>query len=70
MSPAKTDVPTFRPMVEACRDCGISRTKAYQLANSGQLETFKLGARRYVLLDSLRTLPERLKATKEHGAST
>ena len=54
--------PTYRPLIEACRQHGISRTVAYELVNAGDLQTFKIGTRRYVYLDSLRTLPERLKA--------
>jgi hypothetical protein len=53
--------PTYRPFIEACREHGISRTVAYELANDGLLDTFKLGAKRYVMLESLRTLPERLR---------
>ncbi|WHZ20703.1 MAG: hypothetical protein OJF55_002852 [Rhodanobacteraceae bacterium] len=50
----------FAPLVETCRDYGISRTVAFELAASGDLDTFTIGRRRYVRLDSLRTLPERL----------
>jgi len=53
--------PTYRPFIEACREYGISRTVAYELANDGLLDTFKLGAKRYVMLESLRTLPDRLR---------
>ena len=55
-------LPAYRPLVEACGDHGISRTVAFELARKGLLETFTIGARRYVFLDSLRTLPERLTA--------
>jgi len=55
------DTPAYRPMVEACQEHGISRTVAYELVSAGLLETFKLGAKRYVIIESLRTLPERLK---------
>lgn len=54
--------PAFRPLVEACADHGISRTVAFELAASGTLDTFTIGKRRYVLLDSLRSLPARLAA--------
>ena len=52
--------PAFRPFVEACKAFGISRTVAYELANDGLLDTFSIGRRRYIKLDSLRTLPDRL----------
>lgn len=54
--------PAYRPLVEACGEHGISRTVAFELARTGQLQTFTIGTRRYVLLESLRTLPERLAA--------
>lgn len=52
--------PTYRPMVTACAEYGICRSVAFKLAASGKLQTFTIGTRRYVYLDSLRTLPERL----------
>ncbi|MFT4255942.1 MAG: hypothetical protein QM599_03125 [Pseudoxanthomonas sp.] len=52
--------PTYRPLVTACAEHGISRTVAFELARAGKLETFTIGKRRYVALESLRTLPERL----------
>ena len=57
--------PSFAPLVEACREHGISRTVAFELAASGKLKTFQIGRRRYVDLESLRTLPERLAAERE-----
>lgn len=57
---ATDSAPTFRPMVEECAKHGISRTVAFELVAKGLLQSFLLGKRRYVLLDSLRTLPERL----------
>lgn len=54
------DSPTYRPLVTACAEHGISRSVAFELARLGKLETFTIGTRRYVYLDSLRTLPERL----------
>ncbi len=52
--------PTYRPLVTACREYGIGRSTAFKLAASGKLATFRIGVKRYVYLDSLRTLPERL----------
>jgi hypothetical protein len=54
------ELPTYRPLVPACAEHGISRSVAFELARLGKLETFTIGTRRYVYLDSLRTLPERL----------
>lgn len=51
--------PTFAPLVQACRAFGIGKTKAYELASRGQLRTFRLGTRRFVYIDSLRSLPSR-----------
>lgn len=55
-------IPTFAPLVDACRAHGVSRTVAFRLASEGKLKTFTIGKRRYVLLDSLRELAERLAA--------
>ena len=41
---------------EGCRLSGIRRTKFYQLINEGKIRTTKVGARRLVVLDSLRDL--------------
>lgn len=57
-----TDSPSFKPLVQACREHGICRTVAFNLSASGLLSTFTIGKRRYVQMDSLRTLPERLAA--------
>jgi len=59
-SPAST--PAFAPLVPACATHGISRTVAFELSAAGLLDTFLIGKRRYVHMDSLRTLPDRLKA--------
>jgi hypothetical protein len=61
--------PAFAPLVEACKAHGISRTVAFELAASGALRTFRIGTRRYVHLDSLRTLPERLANPGEGRAA-
>jgi len=50
----------FRPFIPECTKRGIGKTKAYELANAGLLETFAIGTKRYVYLDSLLSLPERL----------
>lgn len=50
----------FRPFIPECTKRGIGKTKAYELANDGLVETFTLGTKRYVYLDSLLTLPQRL----------
>lgn len=62
--------PAFGPLVDECAKHGISRSMAYVLVANGHLETFKIGARRYVLVDSLRTLPDRmgLASDKLRGA--
>lgn len=55
----------FGPLVETCRQHGISRTVAFELAARGDLTTFRIGRRRYVTLDSLRLLPARLAQREE-----
>lgn len=51
----------FRPFIPECAKRGLGKTKAYELANAGLIDTFTIGTKRYVLLDSLLTLPQRLK---------
>jgi len=63
----ESNTPSYRPLVPACADHGISRTVAFELARNGLLETFTIGARRYVRLESLRTLPDRLAASEGGG---
>ena len=52
----------FRPFVSECAKVGIGRSKAYELANSGLLDTTLIGRKRFVYLDSLLSLPNRLAA--------
>lgn len=58
--------PTFEvaygPLVDVCKAHGISRTRAFQYASQGLLETFPMGNRTYVYVKSVHTLPERLGA--------
>jgi len=58
----RTTEPAYGPMVERCNEHGISRTVAFELARKKLIKTFTIGKRRYVYLDSLRTLPDRLAA--------
>ncbi len=50
-------------LVEECARRGIGRSKAYQLAREGFLETFNIGTRRMVYIASLEELPKRLLST-------
>jgi hypothetical protein len=50
----------FRAFIPECARHDIGKTTAYALANEGMLETFLIGSKRYVYLDSIATLPERL----------
>lgn len=57
--------PTPRPfagLVQECQRRDIGRTMAFDLANRGLIETFRIGARRFVYLDSLDTLHARIPA--------
>lgn len=56
--------PAYTPFVKGCQEHGIGRTTAYSLLNEGLLDTFLIGTSRYVMVESLRTLPERLKGAK------
>lgn len=54
----------FGPFIPECNKKGVGKTKAYELANAGLLETFQIGSKRYIYLDSLLTLPQRLQESK------
>lgn len=45
---------------EACISRGISRAVAFDIVAAGLLDTWTLGRKRYVYLDSLISLPERM----------
>lgn len=53
--------PAYGPLVETCLAHGISRTVAFELSDKKLLDTFKIGVRRYVYLESVRSLPQRLQ---------
>lgn len=56
-----TEQRDFRPFIPECTKRGIGKTKAYELANAGLLDVFKIGTRTFVYLDSLLTMPQRLE---------
>lgn len=56
----KHETREFALFPEACINRGISRPVAFNLVAAGALDTFKIGRRRYVYIDSLLTLPERI----------
>ncbi len=58
-----TITPKFYPLVAACKAHGICRSVAYQLAMDGVLETFMVGPRRFVVLESLYALSKRSQST-------
>jgi excisionase family DNA binding protein len=51
--------PLLISVQEAARMLSIGRTSIYQLMNSGELETMKLGRRRLITIESLRRVTER-----------
>lgn len=59
--------PTYGLLVEECARRGISRSKGFMLVRDGLLDTFKLGRRTYIYLDSLDDLPRRLAERAETG---
>ena len=66
MARAKAEPPpvdaTYGPLVHCCKAFGIGRSQAFAYAKSGKLRVWRLGARTFVDLESLRTLPERMAA--------
>lgn len=59
----------YRPFIPECTKRGIGKTKAYELANDGLLETFLIGTKRYVYLDSIAGLPQRLALAELQASS-
>ncbi len=57
----------FRPFVAECTKVGIGRSKAYELASDGLLETVTIGKKRFVYLDSLYSLPARIGVASGRG---
>ena len=51
--------PLLVSVQQAARMLGIGRTSIYQLINSGELQTMKLGRRRLITIESLRRVTER-----------
>lgn len=60
------DLRDFAPFPAACIDRGIGKTVAYDLLNDGLLDTFKVGRRRYVYLDSLLTIADKVDSYNQH----
>jgi hypothetical protein len=50
--------PITMPIADFCRASGLSRSKVYQMFDTGELEWIHVGVRRLVLLDSYRRLIE------------
>ncbi|MBF6024897.1 hypothetical protein IU514_12755 [Lysobacter niastensis] len=58
----------FRPFVKECAKVGIGKTFAYELAKDGALETFTIGRKRFVYLDSFSGLSSRGAISKAKTA--
>ena len=59
----------YGTLVEVCAAYGIGRSVAFELSRTGLLDVFRIGRRRMVYIDSVRTLPERLAARDAAGVS-
>ncbi len=46
----------FRPLLDVCEAYGISKTTIYKLMKSNKLNTFTIGRRRMVMIDSVKAL--------------
>lgn len=57
---ANTNERDYRPFIPECTKRGIGKTKAYELADAGLLDTFLIGKKRFIYLDSIAALPGRL----------
>lgn len=59
--------PSWGPLVKICALYGIGRTRAFELARSGLLETFHIGRSRCVYIRSVERLPQMLQCNKENA---
>lgn len=59
--------PTYGPLVQSCAAYGIKRSRAHEYAKRGLIDTFTMGVKRYVYLNSLDTLPERMAAASQEA---
>ncbi len=53
-------IPKYKPLVDVAKEHGIGRTKAFELAANGDIETFLLCNKRMVYLESFDSLPSRI----------
>lgn len=58
---ARNEFRDYGPFPATVIERGISKTVAYELVGEGLLETFKIGRKRYVYLDSVGDLPKKLQ---------
>jgi excisionase family DNA binding protein len=56
---ATNDQISTAPVGEFCRLSGIGRSRVYELIADGSIESFTLGKRRLIVVDSYRKLIER-----------
>ena len=63
-----TEPRLFGGLVREAEKRDIGKTKAFEFAKQGLIETFLIGNRRYVYIDSLDTLPQRLAAGEKVAA--
>jgi hypothetical protein len=59
----------FGRLVPECERRGISKSVAFKLQREGMIETFCIGATRYVRIASLESLPDRLQAKADQVAA-
>ncbi len=57
------------PIGEFCRISGIGRSRVYELIGDGSLESFTLGKRRLIVIDSYRRLIERQRGALPKAAA-
>lgn len=60
-------LPLYAALVPECARWGIGKTKAFELCRNKTLESFKIGRKRYVMIESLAKLPGRLLELKDAG---
>jgi excisionase family DNA binding protein len=56
------NIPLTAPITEFCAWSGLGRTKVYELLDSGEITSIKIGKRRLIVLDSYRQLVDQKRA--------
>lgn len=58
----------YGPLLNECEKRGIRKTRAYEYAAKGLIETFSIGRKKYVYVDSILSLPSKIASKQKADA--